>query len=58
METKLRGRALYVRLVHDQRKWIEDCEKGRSYLGPNGRAIREADEAELRRLERRLAEYR
>ncbi len=55
---KIRGRELYVFLVDEQRKWIERCEaNGRSYTGPNGQAIREADEAELRRLENKLAMF-
>lgn len=54
-----RGRALYLHLLSEQRQWIESCEKnGRSYTGPNGTAIREADEAELHRLEARLASTR
>jgi hypothetical protein len=52
----LYGKALYQRLLHDQRKWIEHCENRASYLGPNGPAIRRADEDELRRIETRLAE--
>lgn len=43
--------------LHEQRKWIEKCESsGRSYTGPNGQAIRQADEAELQKLERTVAE--
>ncbi len=37
--------------ISEQRKWIEKCEAGRSYLGPNGKMIREADKQELKRLE-------
>lgn len=52
---KLRGRELDLHRVDQQRKWIEFCESnGRSYAGPNGQAIREADERELRILESRV----
>jgi hypothetical protein len=54
---RLVGRALYERMLSDQRKWIEQCEQGRSYTGPNGPAIRMADAAELRRIEERLARF-
>ena len=54
----LRGYELWVKLLADQRKFIESCEKGRSYLGPNGAAIRAADEAELKRIEGRLESCR
>ncbi len=44
--------SLYRKLIFDQRKWIEDCEaNGKSYTGPNGPAIAQADIDELRRLE-------
>lgn len=55
----MNGRQLYLRLLAEQRKWIEHCESnGRSYTGPNGQAIREADEQELERIQNRLASYR
>lgn len=51
----LRGRARLVDLVSKQQRWIERCERnGKSYAGPNGPAIRAADQEELRRLERLL----
>lgn len=49
----LRGKKLYSVLAINQRAWIEYCERnGRSYTGPNGPAIRQADLNELRRVER------
>ena len=54
----LKGRALYLHLVENQKKWIAHCEEnGKSYSGPRGDAIREADRNELRRLERLLSQY-
>jgi len=48
----LRGKALHRNMLHSQRQWIENCENnGQSYAGPNGRAIRQADMNELKRLE-------
>ena len=41
--------------LNAQRKWIEHCESGRSYTGPNGKAIREADYAELKKWEEAYA---
>lgn len=50
---RLRGRALNLHLLDQQRLWIAECESnGVSYAGPRGRAIWEADFAELRRFER------
>lgn len=55
----LRGPALRRALLSQQQRWIEYCEQNeRSYAGPNGMAIRWADEAELRRLEQRVREDR
>jgi hypothetical protein len=49
---RLRGRELRLHLIDQQRRWIEYCEKnGRSYAGPNGQAIRNADLEALRKLE-------
>ena len=49
---RLRGRALVQKLLESQQRWIQECEtNGRSYAGPNGDAIRRADQDELRRLE-------
>lgn len=50
--------ALYLRLLSEQRAWIEKCESGLSYLGPNGKAIKDADYQELRRIEEKLKERR
>lgn len=48
---KLRGKSLYRFLVKEQQRWIEECTRnGRSYVGPNGQSIRQADEDELYRL--------
>lgn len=49
----LRGRQLYRTAVINQRRWIEWCEQnGKSYSdGERGERIRQADLAELRRLE-------
>ena len=65
MAKNLYGKDLYVRLVAEQRKWIEKCENSpnSSYNNPNRdvferQAIKRADEAELRRLEEQLASYR
>lgn len=55
---KMSKRAWYANQVARQRAWIESCESnGRSYTGRNGQAIREADEAELRRLESTLRSF-
>lgn len=55
---KLRGRAFAAHMVAEQRRWIERCESsGKSYTGPNGPAIRKADEAELYRWEALLLSY-
>lgn len=55
----LRGKQLDRHLLHNQRKWIEWCEGNeRSYTGPNGPSIRQADHDELRRLEQRVQEGR
>lgn len=52
---KLKGKARDLFLFETQRKWVEECKKnGVSYSGPNGRAIFEADMAELKRLESRV----
>ena len=41
---RLHGRARYARLIHQQEKWIAECKaNGKSYVGPNGEAIRKAD---------------
>lgn len=57
-EPKLRGRARALFYTEQQRKWIEHCEaNGRSYTGPNGPAIRAADEQALRRWESELAHW-
>ena len=48
---RLRGKALYLKLIKDQQKWIECCEGQGSYSGKNGVAIRRADMDELKRLE-------
>lgn len=45
----------YRKLISQQQKWIEHCEKGISYEGENGHAIRMADWNELKRLEAELA---
>mgnify|MGYP001572610737 CR=1 FL=1 len=48
----LRGRSLLAAMLHNQRECIEACEQGVSYDGPNGAAIRAADLAVLKKLER------
>lgn len=55
---QLKGKALAIAMLHDQRRWIQYCENGRSYDGPNGPAIRKADNDALRRAEQRVAFYR
>jgi len=51
-------REFLIRMVTEQRKWIESCESnGRSYSGPNGRNIRQADENALKKWEYELAHY-
>ena len=46
----LKGPALRRALLDQQYRWIEYCvANNKSYMGPNGQAIRESDEAELRR---------
>ncbi len=53
-----RMREFYFRLHQEQIQWIEKCEQGTSYDGPNGPEIRQADQQELRRIEERLREFR
>ncbi len=48
---KVGVKGFYQEQIADQRQWIENCEKSsKSYTGPNGQAIREADDFELHRL--------
>lgn len=48
----LKGKALYRTLIINQKNFIEWCENnGKSYTGPNGPAIKQADLNELKRLE-------
>lgn len=55
----LRGKALYEVLFRNQKKFIEYCENnGRSYTGPNGLSIREADINELQKIKLKLSKYR
>ncbi len=52
---RARGRALVLSMIEHQQKWIARCEaNGRSYTGPNGAAIRQADLSNLRQWESRL----
>lgn len=54
----LRGKALAAHMVVKSRRWIEECAcNGKSYAGPNGRAIMKADLDELRRWEETLRSY-
>lgn len=56
---KLQGRARIFDMILKQQRWIEECEaNGVSYTGENGHAIRQADHAELTRLEDRLSTVR
>ncbi len=54
----LKGKERALAQVADQRRWIEHCEKGCSYDGPNGPKIRKADEDALRRFESELERLR
>ncbi len=69
MTKTLNGRDLYLKLLADQKKWIEKCGGDRegyiaNYHGTHGRsvenaaAIYDADMNELRRIEDRLKNYR
>jgi hypothetical protein len=53
----LRGRGRIVANIEAQQRWIEYCENGRSYKGPNGQAIREADAWILNRWEKLLRDF-
>ena len=50
-------RSFLVSQILNQQKWIEGCESnGKSYTGPNGVEIRQADNNYLLDLERELGE--
>ncbi len=48
-------RSYLISQITKQQKWIEDCESnGISYAGPNGGAIRQADNNHLLEMEKEL----
>lgn len=50
-------RSFLISQITKQQKWIEGCESnGKSYTGPNGGAIRQADNNYLLDLERELGD--
>ena len=54
-----RRRSFLIRQIIKQQKWIEGCESnGKSYTGPNGGAIRQADTNYLLEMERELGPLR
>ena len=55
--TSQQKRSFLIRQITSQQTWIESCESnGKSYTGPNGGAIRQADVNHLLELERELGE--
>lgn len=54
-----KGKRLYRMLVDSQKAWIAYCESnGKSYSGPNGQSIKQADLDELKNLENRLNNFK
>jgi len=48
-------RAFLITEIMEQQRWIESCENnGKSYTGPNGAAIRTADNNQLYKLGKEL----